>query len=44
MLRVLALSAGLARTGWLPRGNLPHWLDYGRYHVGHTDFALYYTF
>ena len=44
LLRLLALTAGLAWTGWLAGGNLLHWLDYGQHHLGHTDFALYYAF
>ena len=44
LLRVLALTAGVAWTGWLAGGNLLHWLDYGQHHLGHTDFALYYAF
>jgi len=44
LLRLLALTAGLAWTGWLAGSNLLHWLDYGQHHLGHTDFALYYAF
>ncbi len=44
MLRMLALGAGLAWTGWLAGRNLLHWLDYGRYDLGRTDFTLYYAF
>lgn len=44
VLRLLALAAGAAWTGWLAGNNLIHWLDYGQHHLGHTDFALYYAF
>jgi hypothetical protein len=42
--RTIALGLSLTGTGWLATSNLLRWLDYGRHHLGHTDFALYYAF